>query len=111
MVGGSIGGAVGALGTIACNVGSGGSGGSESEYTNTTRRSAAVRNIKTNVTPAEFGKNLEANGFAKKTNGPITSYIKGNTQYDVYSARSSTETPGAQMKISGEVVLKLTLQR
>ena len=85
-------------------------GGSTSEYTDTTRP-GAVRNIKTNVTPDEFGKNLEANGFAKRVNRSITSYIKGNVQYDVYPVRTSTGTPGAQMKVGGEVVLKIGLQR
>jgi RHS repeat-associated protein len=111
------GGALGGLGGLgACmsglRPGGGSAGNPETEYTDTTRR-GAVRNIKTNVTPAEFGKNLEANGFAKKTNGSITSYVKGNVQYDVYPVRSSSLTgaPGAQMKVDGEVVLKISLQR
>jgi hypothetical protein len=64
----------------------------------------------TNVTPQEFGDNLQAEGFTKSVRGDVTTYTKGSTEYDVYPQAKSTGGPTAQMKINGNLVIKIRLQ-
>jgi RHS repeat-associated protein len=81
-----------------------------SEYVNITT-GGSVPNISTNVTPSEFGANLETNGFVKSIASDGTPiYTKGTTQYTVYSRATSTGQPTAQVKIGGQVVGKIRLK-
>jgi len=81
-----------------------------SDFINITKK-GSVPNIQTNVSAADLGKNLEANGFTKTTASDGTPiYTKGNTQYTVYPKSNSTGGPTAQVKINGAVVEKIRLQ-
>jgi hypothetical protein len=81
------------------------------DYIDTTK-GGSVRNITTNVTPAEFGQTLEANGFTKSisADGKATNYVKGNTQYSLYSSAKSTGGPSAQVTKNGQTILKIRLK-
>ena len=79
------------------------------QYENITRP-GSINNVQTNVTPTEFGANLEASGFKKTTAGNVTIYVKGDTQYTVYPTATSTGGPTAQVKVAGQVVGKIRLQ-
>ena len=85
--------------------------GPTSDYIDVTRPSSRLPNRLTNVTPQEFGDNLQAQGFTKSVKGDITTYSKGSAEYDVYPQARSTGGPTAQMKIDGKVVLQIRLQR
>jgi RHS repeat-associated protein len=70
----------------------------------------SVNNIKADISPDQFGKNLESNGFTKSAASDGTpTYTKGNTQYTVYSKATSTGGPTAQVKVDGNVVAKIRL--
>jgi hypothetical protein len=70
-----------------------------------------VHNIRTNLTPEQFGQNLESNGFTKSAASDGTpTYTKGNMQYTVYSKATSTGGPTAQVKINGNAVGKIRLK-
>jgi hypothetical protein len=63
-----------------------------------------------NLTPNEFGANLEANGFSKTVKGDVKIYTKANSEYAVYPRGKSTGGPSVQVKIDGIVVSKIRLQ-
>jgi len=81
------------------------------DYIDTTR-GGSVRNITTNVTPDEFGKTLESNGFTKSVSadGKATNYSKGNTKYSVYPNATSTGGPSAQVIKDGKTIAKIRLK-
>jgi hypothetical protein len=72
----------------------------------------SVRNVSTNVTSQEFGRNLEASGFAKSISrdGKAVIYTLGNKTYAVYPRATSTGGPSAQLRVNGETVLKIRLK-
>jgi len=81
-----------------------------SRYDDVTNK-GSVKNVDTDVTASDAGKNLEANGYTKSTASDGTpTYTKGNTQYTVYSNANSAGGPTAQVKINGEVVAKIRLK-
>jgi RHS repeat-associated protein len=80
------------------------------EIEDVTQPGSRFPSIRVNLTPEEFGENLEATGYTKGiTKGGATTYTKGDKQYTLYTA-SSTRGPSAQVKVSGEVVSKIRLQ-
>jgi RHS repeat-associated protein len=83
--------------------------GAFSDYINITRP-GSIQNIQTNVTAADFGANLEADGFTKSSSGNVTIYTKGTTQYAIYPVSNSTQGPTAQFSIGGKTVAKIRLQ-
>ena len=72
----------------------------------------SVRNVSTNVTAEEFGRNLEASGFVKSMSrdGKVVNYTAGNKTYSVYSRTTSTGGPSAQLRVNGETILKIRLR-
>jgi RHS repeat-associated protein len=82
-----------------------------SGYKNVTR-SGSITNIETDLTPDEFGKNLEESGYTKSTSqdGNVTNYSKGTRRYSVYSKSSSTGGPSAQVFENGQTIAKIRLQ-
>jgi RHS repeat-associated protein len=82
-----------------------------SGYKNVTR-SGSVYNIETDLSPDEFGSNLEQEGFTKSTSqtGDVTNYTKGNVKYSVYSKASSTGGPSAQLIENGQTIAKIRLK-
>jgi RHS repeat-associated protein len=77
-----------------------------------TGKSALATDIRTNITAAEFGTNLEASGFVKSVakDGVTTLYSKGNEVYSVYSKASSTGGAAANLNVGGQIVTKIRLQ-
>jgi len=55
-------------------------------------RPGSIRNIQTNITPDEFGRTLEENGYTKSVSadGNAVNYTKGDRTYSVYKAAKST---------------------
>ncbi len=73
-----------------------------SEYIDISGKNS-VRNIQTDVTPGEFGSNLEQSGFEKATtsDGKATTYTKGDAKYSVHeSPQTSRGTAGASATYS-----------
>ena len=77
-----------------------------------TGKSALATDIRTNITAAEFGTNLEASGFVKSVakDGVTNLYSKGNQVYSVYSKASSTGGAAANLNVGGQIVTKIRLQ-
>jgi len=75
-------------------------------------RSGSITNIETDLTPQEFGKNLEESGFTKSTSkdGSVTNYVKGARKYSVYSKSASTGGPSAQVFENGQTIAKIRLR-
>jgi len=63
--------------------------------------SGGMKGVNTNLSPGEFGANLEANGFKATStmgsNGPVTVYQKGGDTYTVYT-RTSTGDSGVHYR-------------
>jgi len=73
-----------------------------SEYIDISGKNS-VRNVQTDVTPGEFGSNLEQSGFNKATtaDGKATTYTKGDAKYSVHeSPQTSRGTAGASATYS-----------
>jgi RHS repeat-associated protein len=85
-------------------------GGEFNEYEDVTSPGSRFPNRQVNLTPSEFGANLEAGGFSKTVKGDVTIYTKGDSQYTVYPKATSTGGPSVQVKIDGVVVQKIRLQ-
>ena len=79
-------------------------------YSNTTGKSALATDITTDLTPEEFGANLEAEGYTKSQNGDTTQYTKGDMTYSVYPKSGSTGGPTAQGIEDGKTIVKIRLQ-
>jgi hypothetical protein len=70
-----------------------------------------VLNVATDVPPAEFQANLEANGYSVTAqgvsgNGPFTVLSNGGRTYTIYTATSTGEASAAVYDVAGESVLK-----
>ena len=76
----------------------------------TTGRSVVNRG--TNVSRAELGKNLEANGFAKTVSkdGKVTIFEKDGLKYTVRGSAKSTGGPTAEVFKDGKLVAKIRLE-
>jgi RHS repeat-associated protein len=76
----------------------------------TTGRS--IPNRATNVSRAEFGKNLEAKGFAKTVSkdGKVTIFEKGGVKYTVRETAKSTGGPTAEVFKDGKLLGKIRLE-
>jgi RHS repeat-associated protein len=76
-----------------------------------TGKSALATDIRTNITAAEFGTNLEASGFVKSVakDGATTLYSKGNQVYSIYKDASFGGT-SANLAVDGNIVTKIRLQ-
>jgi RHS repeat-associated protein len=76
-----------------------------------TGRSALANDVRTNLTAAEFGGNLEASGYVKSVakDGATTVYSKGNEVYSVYKGTSFGGT-SANLNVAGRIVTKIRLQ-
>lgn len=71
----------------------------------------SVENADVKLTPDQMGAKLQDNGFTKSAASDGTpTYVKGDTQYTVYSNAKSTGGPTAQVKENGSVVGKVRLK-
>jgi hypothetical protein len=52
-----------------------------SKYEDITKPGARMKNVRTDVGPTEFGKNLEANGWTRFERGPNIEYQKDGARY------------------------------
>ncbi|GAA3375464.1 hypothetical protein GCM10020367_43370 [Streptomyces sannanensis] len=50
-----------------------------------------MKNVRTDVGPAEFGENLEANGWTRLERGPNIEYQKGGARYFLRSKAKTVE--------------------
>jgi hypothetical protein len=82
------------------------------DYIDVTAPGSRFRNIQTNVTPDEFGKTLEENGYTKSMSkdGDSINYTKGDRTYSIYQNAGSTGGPTAAVKINGDTVAKIRLK-
>ena len=62
----------------------------------------SVRNVKTDVTRKEFGKNLEKSGFSKEVSkdGKAATYTKGDSKYSVRTNQTGKGTQGSSADYS-----------
>lgn len=68
----------------------------------------SVNNIKADLSPEEFGKNLEESGYTRSTasDGHVQ-YTNGEKTYTIY--QSSSGVPSAQVKVGSQIVSKIRL--
>ncbi|MGZ5446315.1 MAG: RHS repeat-associated core domain-containing protein, partial [Thermoanaerobaculia bacterium] len=74
-------------------------------------KGGSVVNRSTDVTRADFGKNLEAQGFTKSVSkdGKATVYQKDATTYSIYDKAKSTGGPSVLVRKDGELIEKIRL--
>lgn len=74
-----------------------------STYQDITYTSRSIPNRATNVSPADFGRNLEENGYTKSVskNGDVTIFKKGDMKYTVRGSSNSKD---------GKLVRKIRLE-
>jgi RHS repeat-associated protein len=65
-------------------------------------KGGSVRNVQTDVTKAEFIKNLQESGYTMTKNGPVTVLDNGSMRYVVYDVAKSTGGPSAAFSRIGE---------
>ena len=70
----------------------------------------SIRNIKTDVSKADFIKNMEASGYKVTTTGNTTILDNGVNRFTVYDAAGSTGGPTAVRSVAGEQILKIRLK-
>ena len=65
-----------------------------------------------NVSRADFGKNLESNGFSKSVSkdGKGTIYEKAGVKYTVRDSAKSTGGPTAEVFKDGKLIQKIRLE-
>ncbi|MGH9535318.1 MAG: RHS repeat-associated core domain-containing protein [Terriglobales bacterium] len=70
----------------------------------------SIYNLRADLTPEEFGDNLEQSGYSRTDLGKgVVQYTKGDRAYTVYPDAASTGEPAVQVKVAGRVVSKLRL--
>jgi hypothetical protein len=80
-----------------------------SQYQDTTNP-GSIRNIKTDVSKADFIKNMQASGYKVTTSGNATILDNGVNRYTVYDVARSTGGPTAVRSVGGEQTLKIRLK-
>lgn len=80
-----------------------------SQYQDTTT-GRSIRNVQTDVSKADFIKNMEASGYKVTTSGNATILDNGANRYTVYDVARSTGGPTAVRSIGGEQTMKIRLK-
>lgn len=80
-----------------------------SQFQDTTNP-GSIRNIKTDVSKADFIKNMEASGYKATRSGNATILDNGVNRYTVYDVARSTGGPTAVRSVGGEQTLKIRLK-
>jgi RHS repeat-associated protein len=70
----------------------------------------SIRNIKTDVSKADFIKNMEASGYKATRSGNAVILDNGVNRYTVYDVARSTGGPTAVRSVGGEQTLKIRLK-
>ena len=75
-------------------------------------KGSSIPNRATDISPADFGKNLESEGFSKRMSGDgkVAIYEKDGIKYTVRDTSASTGGPTAEVFKDGELVQKIRLQ-
>ncbi len=82
--------------------------GTQSQYEEKTK--GGIRTVESNVSKAEFIKNLVDSGYSKSQSGNATILEKGGVRYTVYDVSRSTGGPTAARSIGGEQQMKVRLK-